>query len=273
MPSQNRPAVVSHRAHAGTHPENTLLGIQAALDDGCEAIEIDIRRTLDGGLVLMHDDTFTRTTGDRRVVAETASAEAHALQVLPPDHSLQPQPVPSLEDALRLIDGKAAIVIDFVDEPIADDLIALVREMKAASWTWWTSHNPRLAERLAAETPGSKSYLGWTPGDGLFASPIDALDACVRRGLAGINANHAHIDETIVRYARREDLEVGVWTVNNPKRMATLVRLGVDAITSDYPRAVQYVREHPSSPAAIAEAARAIDLRWEHRPYNPPTEA
>ena len=267
-----KPAVVSHRAHAGTHPENTLLGIQAALDDGCEAIEVDVRRTLDGGLILMHDATFTRTTGDRRVVAETETAEACALQVLPRDSTQQPQPVPLLEDALRLIDGKAAVVIDFVEESIADDLIGLVRQMDAASWTWWTAHNPRLAERLAAATPGSRSYLGWTPGDNIFASPIDALEACVRRGLTGIMANHPYIDETVVRFAHREDLQVGAWTVNLPKRMAILAGLGVDAITTDYPRALLSMREHATSHAAIEDLDRPINLRWAHRDYAPPSE-
>jgi glycerophosphoryl diester phosphodiesterase len=264
MPA-HRTAVVSHRAHGGTHPENTLLGIQAALDDGCEAIEIDVRRTIDGGLVLMHDTTFTRTVGDRRVVEETSLAEATALQVLPHNpHEVgqQPQPVPMLEDALRLIDSRAAIVIDFVDEPIADDLIALVKQHNAASWTWWTSHNPALAERLAAATPGSKSYLGWTDSDRRFASPVDALEVCVRRGLAGINANHAFIDETVVRFARREALEVGVWTVNDPKRMAALVSIGVDAITTDFPRALKHVIAHTAAP----EVARTPGLRWAHRP-------
>ncbi len=254
-----RTAIVSHRAHAGTHPENTLLGIQAALDDGVEAIEIDVRRTIDGGLVLMHDTTFTRTTGDRRVVSETPTAEATALQVLPLDPAQQPQPVPLLEDALRLIDGKAAIVIDFLDDAIADDLIALVKRAGVASWTWWTAHDPKLAERLATEAPGSKSYLGWSASDRRYASPIDALDVCVRRGLAGINANHVDIDESVVRYAHREALEVGVWTVNDPKRMSALLRMGVDAITTDFPRALQAVRDRAAS---AAEAARHIDLRF-----------
>ncbi|MGE3960813.1 MAG: glycerophosphodiester phosphodiesterase [Dehalococcoidia bacterium] len=264
MPSPRRTAVISHRGHAGTHPENTLLGIQAALDDGVEAIEVDVRRTIDGGLVLMHDTTFTRTTGDRRVVSETPMAEATALQVLPLDSTQQPQPVPTLEDALRLINGKAAIVIDFEDAPIADDLIALVKRSGAASWTWWTAHDPRLAERLAAETPGSRSYLGWQASDGRYATPVDALEACVRRGLTGINANHAAIDETVIRYARREALEVGVWTVNNPRRMAALLHMGVDAITTDFPRATQLLRDRSAS---VEDAARAIDLRWDHRPW------
>lgn len=268
MPAEThrKPAVISHRAHAGTHPENTLFGIQAALDDGVEAIEIDVRRTVDGGLVLMHDATFTRTVGDRRVVAETAFAEATALQVLPRDPAQQPQPVPTLEDALRLIDGRAAVVIDFVDEPIADDVLAAVRQADAASWVWWTSHLPRLASQLAAGAPGSKSYLGWSASDGLFASLVDALDVCGRRGFAGVNADHRAIDESVVRHARREGLEIGAWTVNDPRRMERLVRMGVDAITTDYPRAVQLIRDRAAS---AQEAARAIDLRWQHRPWSP----
>lgn len=256
-----KPAIVSHRAHGGTHPENTLLGIQAALDDGCEAIEIDVRRTVDGGLILMHDETFTRTVGDRRVASQVTLGEATALQVLSKDPQYQPQPVPTLEDALKLIDGRAAIVIDFVDEPIADDLIALVKRMNAGTWTWWTSHNPKLAERLAAEVPGSRTYLGWMASDGRYASPVDAIEVCVRRGLHGLNVDHRAVDPTLLKLAHYEDLEVGVWTVNDPKRMTALVAMGVDLLTTDYPRAALLVRERTATP----EAPRTPTLRWQHR--------
>jgi glycerophosphoryl diester phosphodiesterase len=264
MPDAARPLVVSHRAHAGTHPENTLLGIRAALEDGVEAIEIDVRATRDGQLVLMHDTTMARTTGDRRGVAEVDLADLAAVQVRPRTVEQEPQPIPTLEDAMRLIDGRAAIVIDFVDEPLADPLIDLVRRLQAAPWTWWTAHRPTLAQRLAEATPGSRSLLGWTPDDGYFATPIEALDACVRRGLTGLNADHRYVDATVVRYAHREDLLLGVWTVNEPRRMDALARMGVDAVTTDYPLALQAVRARVLAETAPPRPTMP-GLRWQHR--------
>ncbi len=247
MPRMPHPLVVSHRALGSTsgtdvpHPENALTGIEGALALGVDAIEVDVRRTRDGHLVLMHDATLRRTTRDPRTVAEVDLAEVQALALLPDMPGVEPERVPTLDDAMRLIDGRCAIVLDFVDDEIADDLIATVRRFDAASWTWWTAHGPRHAQRLAEATPGSRSYLGWAHNEGHFATPIDAIEACVRRGLTGVNADHRYVDETTIRHAHREGVQVGVWTVNDPRRMATLARLGVDAITTNQPRALQAV--------------------------------
>ena len=58
------PQVVSHRTNAGDAPENTLAGIEAAVRDGCAAVEVDVRASADGALVLLHDETLARTTGE-----------------------------------------------------------------------------------------------------------------------------------------------------------------------------------------------------------------
>jgi len=247
-----RPLVVSHRAlgSIGEHdaergvpwPENSLAGIEGALAVGVDAIEVDVRRTPDGHLVLMHDATLRRTTGDPRAVADVDLDGLRALNLRPAVATGTPQPIPTLDEAMRLIDGRCAIVLDFVDGELTDDLIATVRRLDAAAWSWWTAHDPRLAQRLAAATPGSRSYLGWSHDEGYFNSPVDAVEACIRRGLTGVNIDHRFADETLVRHAHREGVQVGVWTVNDPRRMATLARLDVDAITTDQPRALRGVR-------------------------------
>ncbi|MQC48374.1 MAG: hypothetical protein DWG77_04680 [Chloroflexi bacterium] len=248
------PLVVAHRALAGPasghgvlQPENALAGIEGALALGVDAIEVDVRRTRDGHLVLMHDATLRRTTGNARAVAEVDLAEVQMLSLLPRVVGVEPERVPTLDEAMRLIDGRCAIVLDFVDDEIADDLVATVRRFDAATWTWWTAHGPRLAQRLAETTPGSRSLLGWAYNEGFFATPADAIEGCVRRGLTGLNADHRYIDETAIRYAHREGVQVGVWTVNELRRMAALTHLGVDAITTDQPRTLQAVLARPNA--------------------------
>ncbi len=231
--------IVSHRAHGGSYPENTLLGIEASIQDGARAVEIDVRRTRDGALVLMHDETLERTTGDQRAVADVTLAELEAIRVTrnasgqPSEHP--PQAVPTLEAALHAIDGRAAVVVDFVLDEIAQDCVDLVNGLGAAPWTWWTAHPPRLAAALLEGAPGSRSFLGWTPNDGIAHGPAEACDLAERHGLAGLMANHRYVDASAVRYAHQRALAVYCWTVNDPRRMAELARMDVDGITTDYP--------------------------------------
>lgn len=237
--------IVSHRAHGGSYPENTLLGIEASIRDGARAVEIDVRPTRDGALVLMHDTTLQRTTGDPRALADVTLADIEAVRVTrtatgagtphPPQH------IPTLEEALQFIDGRAAVVLDFVVPEIAQDCMDLVNRLGANSWTWWTAHPPRLASTLREGTPGSRSFLGWTPGDGITHAPAEACDLALRHGLAGLMANHRYVDASIVRYAHGLGLSVYCWTVNDPRRMAELARMGVDGLTTDYPHLLSQV--------------------------------
>ncbi len=237
--------IVSHRAAGGTHPENTLSGIRASLEVGVAAIEIDVRATRDGALVLMHDETLARTTGDPRPVANVTLEELRALRVIATSAGgsggYDPEPIPTLEEALRAIDGRAAIVVDFVVNEIADVCVEAVVSAKANEWTWWTCHPPRLAASLLAACPGSRSFLGWTPNDGIAHAPAEAVDLAKRYGLAGLMADHRYIDAAAVDYAHGRGLAVYCWTVNDAGRMAELAALGVDGMTTDYPARLREV--------------------------------
>lgn len=66
------PQLIAHRGYAKHYPENTLPGINAALDAGASMIEVDIQFTADGVPVLLHDATLERTTGSQgRIMDQT----------------------------------------------------------------------------------------------------------------------------------------------------------------------------------------------------------
>src|SRR5690606_8903768 len=151
----------------------------------------DVRRTSDGALVLMHDATLHRTTGDHRAVAEVSIADLAEVRVRNARWGASdypPQPIPTLEEALRAIDGRAAIVVDFVVPEVAEACAALVDREGAAGWTWWTAHSPHVAAHLRDATPGSRSFLGWSADGGIAHGPAEAVDLAVRHGLAGLMA-------------------------------------------------------------------------------------
>ena len=63
--NHHRPAIIAHRGAAAEAPENTMLAFDLGLELGAEALELDVRRSLDGELVVIHDATLDRTTSSR----------------------------------------------------------------------------------------------------------------------------------------------------------------------------------------------------------------
>src|SRR5690242_21467067 len=60
-----RVVIIGHRGAAGHAPENTLAAIRKGIDLGVDFVEIDVRRTADGVLVALHDETVNRTTNGK----------------------------------------------------------------------------------------------------------------------------------------------------------------------------------------------------------------
>lgn len=143
LPAPHHPLVISHRTNEGDAPENTLLGIARAIEGGCDAVEVDVRATRDGVLVLLHDETLARTTGDPRAVLDVTYAELRALRCGVPQGYPPPQPVPTLEAAYAAVlapDGTPRIVIE-VDIPargIEAEVAALFRRLHAEPYSLFT---------------------------------------------------------------------------------------------------------------------------------------
>ena len=98
------PIMISHRGAAGLAPENTLASIREAIGQGAQFIEVDVQRSADGVLVLMHDRTVNRTTDGRGTIRELTWDEISELDA---GSSFSPEftgePVPSLDSVLGLI--------------------------------------------------------------------------------------------------------------------------------------------------------------------------
>ena len=232
------PEVVSHRTNAGDAPETTLAGIEAAVRDGCAAVEVDVRATRDGALVLLHDETLLRTTGDPRRVDAVTLAELLALTVLDQFGTSAPQRVPTLAEALAVLDGRIAIEIDLPMRALESAIIQAVRAADAESWTWFTAHPPRDAELLRHACPAARVYLSVAPHPTWVRDLEDGIEVAARLGLTGVNPSLGALTPSTVAEAHERGLAVGTWTVNGPEDIERALDLGVDAITTDVPARV-----------------------------------
>jgi glycerophosphoryl diester phosphodiesterase len=105
--------VISHRGEHLHHPENTMPAFEAAHRAGADFIEMDIRTTSDGKLVLMHDNTTDRTTGVKGEISKMTFDEVRALDA---GSNFAPEfagvKVPTFEEALDFANGKIGIYMD-----------------------------------------------------------------------------------------------------------------------------------------------------------------
>ncbi len=123
-PAETRRVVaIAHRGEHLRHPENTVPAFEEAIRLGADYIEVDVRTTADGRLVLSHDGAVDRCTNGRGEVAKMTFAEIRALDA---GVKMGPQfagtRVPTFDEVLDLARGRIGIYVD-VKQVAAKDLV------------------------------------------------------------------------------------------------------------------------------------------------------
>ena len=117
--------VVAHRADWRSFPENSLEAIQSSIDMGVDMLELDVQRTKDGVLILMHDHKLDRTTTGQGNIAEITWEEISKLNLKDHKGEVTGYKVPKLEDALLLCKDRIMINLDKADRYF-DEVFALL---------------------------------------------------------------------------------------------------------------------------------------------------
>ena len=133
LPASPRPVtIVAHRGLTEDAPENTLAAIRQSIGRGVTVMEVDVRPTRDGQLVLLHDASLGRTTNCHGALAGFTLASLKSCDAGGPAH--QGERIPTLREALALVDGSSTrLLLDIKPGTSLDAVIAEVRASNAAS--------------------------------------------------------------------------------------------------------------------------------------------
>jgi glycerophosphoryl diester phosphodiesterase len=222
------PLVFAHRGGAALAPENTLQAFATGLAAGADGIELDVRPSLDGRVMVHHDATLDRTTSLRGPLARYTAAE------------LARADVPELGTVLRACRDARVIVEVKVNDPEFGR--AVVRELHAADAIDRTCvggfqrrvlsavrrEDPALATSASREEVRLALYRSWArwPIDN---PPYDGYQVPERSGATRV------VSPRFVRDAHAAGLAVQVWTVNDEDTARRLLACGVDALITDRP--------------------------------------
>ncbi|SCB14088.1 glycerophosphodiester phosphodiesterase family protein [Rhizobium miluonense] len=126
-------AIVVHRGIWRAAPENSLLSIERAISAGYDVVEIDVRRSNDGELFLLHDDTLERMAGRDQEPEALTLQQLSSLSLRDRDggeaNPMTEEKLPSLKDVFDLTRGRIFIHLDVKRRHMIPDVIACARAM------------------------------------------------------------------------------------------------------------------------------------------------
>lgn len=226
---------IAHRGASGRAPENTHAAFAAALALGAQAIELDVQLSVDGELVVIHDETLERTTDGAGPVGDRTAAELAALDAgswFAPEY--RGERIPRLADVIAQVRDRVILNVEIksardlgVVEP---KLAALVAAERAAEWVVFSSFH-------AEAVRGMRAYAPWARL-GVLCDEDPRTRGLALAGEVGaelVIPGRRWVDARVVEEAHVRGYDVWVWTVNEPGEIRRLISLGVDAIFSDYP--------------------------------------
>ena len=226
--------VMAHRGASAAAPENTLIAYKKAIEMGADYAELDVRQTKDGAIVLMHDKTVHRTTGEKGFVWDLTLKELKQLEAGSWfGEKFSGEPIPTLEEVIRLAKGRMKLNIEVKiseNEPgIAQRVVDIVRSEDFSRDCIITSFDMETVKTFKKIAPDLETGLIFDKEYHLdvFEGTWDVL-----------STNHELVDAEFVRLAKDNGKKIYAWTVNEREEMFRLIGLGVDGIITDNPDAL-----------------------------------
>lgn len=161
---RSRVIVLAHRACWGKAPEVSIAAIEHCKDVGADAVEIDVRKSRDGALVLMHDETVDRTTTGRGAVADMAASDIRRLRLRAgaggSDAPLSDQHVPTLEEGLKAARRSGLLVNVHLKAQVEADVAAIVKRLgMVGQVTTWVTAAPDDANLINSPLRGAVGII------------------------------------------------------------------------------------------------------------------
>ncbi len=220
----------AHRGDSSAHRENTIVAIESAIAAGAEVIEIDVRTSKDGKVLVLHDPTLERMWGISTTVSKRNWSEIQSL-------GEGDNRIPLLSEALALFhDTNSTLMIDMEEEDPAAAAYAVVAasKIKQSQIRWCGNlEGMRTIRKLSSV---AQIWMPWDKNSLPSQSEIDELSP------EFINLHYSFVTCERVNEFHASGYKVAVWTVDDEASMRWAINIGVDSVTTNQLALFQKVR-------------------------------
>ena len=259
---------IAHRGARSLAPENTILAAQKAYEVGADMWELDTGMLKDGTLIVLHDNTFRRTTNIDEIFPDRAGnhlttftqQEVSKLDAgcfyqksdpfnLIQNGILSPETlttfigltVPTLEEALLFTKEKNWQVNveikdmkkTFADQKIVQEILHLIQKLNAEDHVLISSFNHQYLAEIHIEKPH-------IPTAALVAIPkFWDMQLCEKLGVTAYHPPKYLLTSSLIQKFTKKQLAVNIWTVNEPEQMESWIQAGATGIITDFPQTLK----------------------------------
>jgi glycerophosphoryl diester phosphodiesterase len=222
--------IIGHRGSAATEPENTLRALRSGMKCA-HFVEVDVRTTQDGIPVIMHDPTVDRTTSGKGKVSE------NTLSVLKQLDAGKGESIPTLEEVLRLVEGRCGLVVELKEERDPGPVLEQIRPSRVEPLLIVSFHAAVLKE--------VKRTLRYARTGFIFShADPDPLEISAVIHADMIFPRYTLLTPALVEEAHHRNLKVVPWTLNSSVEIHIASEMQADGFATDDPcRAKQVLKE------------------------------
>lgn len=223
--------IMGHRGAAALEPENTLLSIERAIDIGVDAVEIDVRLTKEGELVVIHDSSVDRTTSGSGLVRD------YELKALKKLDAGKGERIPTLQEVMELVGQRATLVVELKEAGTEEKVVSLIDKNSFKKNVYVISFWHRLVKAVREMDKDIRT------GVLLVGCPVDTSVA-TRASAEALVMRYSFIDQDFVESAHKDNLKIFLWNIDDKRLLQPYIDMGVDGIASNDPRVlVEYFRQ------------------------------
>ena len=216
--------IIAHRGGGVARVENSIEGISYAVEQGCDACEVDVQRTMDGQYIIHHDKTFSRVAKLDYAPAEMTLPEIKTFRLA---GGTAPCCVPTLEEALDTAKGNITLLIELkgatADQVMADDVVDMLMERDMLGQSMVIAFEYDLIRYIEGKYPAVLTgYLCTKAPSAPGLLDCDCL--CLKESA---------LTDQVIREIHLAGKKVLVWTVNNGSDLRRFLAGDVDGVITD----------------------------------------
>jgi glycerophosphoryl diester phosphodiesterase len=215
--------VIAHRGASAFEPENTLRAVRRALDLGADMVEVDVRESRDGYIVVIHDATVDRTTDGRGCVKDMSLRELRMLD------AGMGERIPTLEEVAKMVKGKAKLVVEVKVPGIEGKVVRLVEESSMENEALVTSFYHPVLRRVKSLNNNVRT------GVIIASRPVKPVQLALDAESNALFPKHVYVDREMVLEAHENGLPVYPWTVDTVEELKRLIEMQVDGVVTNKP--------------------------------------
>ena len=233
--SCKRTAIIAHRGFSDIAPENTLIAFQKAIESGADYFELDVHKTKDNVLVVIHDYSIDRTCSNNKKgkIAELNFAELQNVRVGYSEKfgdKYKTEKVPTLKESLQLAKGKIKVCIELKVVNIETQVVNLLSELEMVSDVIVFSFDYKTVKNIKILNSKIETLL---LKDNATLKTLDSVKAISATSL-GVGYN-TKITKEFLTYAHKNNIKIFKWTVNSEQEMKELINLKIDGLITNKP--------------------------------------